>query len=85
MSGVIDDTADTPAAGDLEFPLLQVLAIISKSPAITPLACEDVAGQTFAPLHAFRRPRIRREGRADTHEAFPKLACAPICRRCLNS
>lgn len=41
--------------------------------------------QTFALLHAFKRLRIRWEIRADIHEAFLKLACALVCRRCLAS
>jgi hypothetical protein len=44
-----------------------------------------VVEQTFAPLHAFQRPRIRWKVRADIHEAFLSLACAPSCWRRLTS
>ncbi|WP_425464777.1 transposase [Nonomuraea terrae] len=37
-----------------------------------------VVEQTFALMHAFRRLRIRREVRADIHEAFLKLARAHL-------
>ena len=38
-----------------------------------------VVEQTFAWLHQFKPLRIRWEYRADTHEAFLKLACCLIC------
>ncbi|MBB2912987.1 transposase [Streptosporangium becharense] len=44
-----------------------------------------VVEQAFALLHHFRRLRIRREVRADIHEAFLKLGCALICWRRLSS
>jgi transposase len=44
-----------------------------------------VVEQTFAPLHWFRRLRIRWEIRDDIHEAFLRLACAIICLRRLTS
>ncbi|WP_372455428.1 transposase, partial [Nonomuraea ceibae] len=44
-----------------------------------------VVEQTFALLYAFKRLRIRWEIRADSHEAFLKLACSLICWRRLTS
>ena len=35
--------------------------------------------RTFAWLNQFRRLRVRYEKRADIHEAFLSLGCAPIC------
>lgn len=43
-----------------------------------------VVERTLAWLHQFKRLRIRWERRADIHEAFLKLACCLICRRCLE-
>jgi hypothetical protein len=43
-----------------------------------------VIEQTIALLHWFRRPRIRREIRDDTHEAFMTPAAAIICWRRLT-
>ncbi|MFE5367081.1 hypothetical protein [Streptomyces mirabilis] len=41
--------------------------------------------QSFAPLHWFRRLRIRWDIRDDIHEAFLSLACGIICRRRLQN
>ncbi|MFJ2633929.1 hypothetical protein ACIO6U_18575 [Streptomyces sp. NPDC087422] len=44
-----------------------------------------VVEQTFAQLHQFKRPAVRRERRLDLHNAFVSLACALICWRRLNN
>ncbi|MFD3976096.1 transposase, partial [Streptomyces cyaneofuscatus] len=44
-----------------------------------------VVERSFAWLHGFKRLRIRWERRADTHEAFLKLACCLITHRQINS
>ncbi|MFD5779187.1 IS5 family transposase [Streptomyces sp. NPDC126933] len=44
-----------------------------------------VVERSFAWLHGFKRLRIRRERRADIHEAFLKLACCLITYRQINS
>ena len=39
----------------------------------------ELVERTFAWLNQFRRLRVRYEKRADIHEAFLSLGCAPIC------
>jgi transposase len=43
-----------------------------------------VVERTFAWLSQFRRLRVRYEKRADIHEAFLALGCAPICGQSLR-
>ncbi|WP_369251949.1 transposase [Streptomyces sp. R41] len=47
--------------------------------------CAWVVERTFAWLHGFKRLRIRRERRADIHEAFFEPACCLITHRQLQS
>jgi transposase len=44
-----------------------------------------VVERTLSWLHQHRRLRIRRERRADIHEAFLSLACSLICFRRLQT
>ena len=43
-----------------------------------------VVERTHSWMHQHRRLRVRFERRADTHEAFLRLACAIICCRILH-
>ncbi|MFE0920495.1 hypothetical protein ACFW24_22340 [Streptomyces nigra] len=65
----------------------RILPVISRkgAPDIKDLGkLRYVVEQTFALLHHLNRLAVRWERRLELHNAFPSLACSPICWRRLK-